>query len=145
MTKINKKLLSATLMTSVAMVAATASFSAVGGYVPYKGPARAAKPAPAKAAEKPVEDHSAQALEHATVAASHGIAGHASMLTEHAVVALQHAQAAEQVLDGEAKAHMTEGVKHLNEAIAHGNMGHADMATDHVNQAITHIKASMGK
>ena len=105
-----KKLLSVTLLTAVVMFTGTA----VAKYVPYKGPAVA----PAK---KSTEVHSAQALEHAKVAAMHGNAGHASVLTEHAAVALEHAQAAEQVLNGESKAHMTEGIAHLNEAITHIN------------------------
>ena len=131
---IYKKLLSVTLLAAVFMYAGTA----VAEYVPYKGSAVA----PAK---KSTEVHSAQALEHAKVAAEHGNAGHASVLTEHAVVALEHAEAAEQVLNGESKAHMTEAVAHLNEAIKHGKMDHADVATEHVNEAITHINASIGK
>ena len=138
-----KKLLSVTLLTAVAMFTGTA----MGKYIPYTGPAVAPAPAEAieKATETPKEDHSAQALEHATAAATHGKAGHASILSEHAKVALEHAQAAEKVLEGEPKAHMSEAITHLNEAIKHGDMGHADVATEHVNQAITHIKASIGK
>ena len=66
-------------------------------------------------------------------------------MTEHTKAALEQAQATEQVLEGESKAHMTKGVAHLNEAIKQGNMGHADVATEHVNEAITHIKASIGE
>lgn len=113
--KMYKKILSFTLLAAVAMFAGTATAK----YIPYKGPAAAipATPAPAEvteeAAKKSPEAHSAQALEHATVAATHGSAGHASILTEHAKVALEHAQAAEQVLEGESKAHMTEGLNTL--------------------------------
>jgi hypothetical protein len=131
--KMYKKLLSITLLVAVVMFAGTA----VAEYVPYKG----AKVAPAK---KSTEVHSAQALEHAKVAATHGNAGHASVLTEHAEVSLEHAEAAEKVLKGESKVHMTEGVAHLYEAIKHGKMGHADVATEHVNEAIIHINASIG-
>ena len=134
--KMYKTILSVTLLVAVAMFTGTA----VAEYVPYNGPAVASAPA-----KKSTEVHSAQALEHANVAAMHGKMGHASVLTEHAVVALEHAQAAEQVLEGESKAHMTEGIAHLNEAIEHGNMDHADVATEHVNVAITHIKASIGE
>ena len=91
-----------------------------------------------------VEEHSAQALEHANAAASHGKMGHAEVLTEHAKESLTHAEAAENVLKGEPKAHMTEGIKHLKEAIKHGEMGHADVATEHTNEALTHINASIG-
>ena len=132
--KTYKNLLSVSLLAAVTLFAGTA----VAEYIPYKGPAPAA-------AKKSVEPHSAQALEHATVAATHGKVGHASVLTEHAEVALEHAQAAEQVLNGEDKAHMTEGIAHLNEAIKHGKMDHADVATEHVNVAIVHIKASIGE
>ena len=132
--KIFKKLISVSMLAAVVMFAGTA----LAEYVPLKGSAAA----PAK---KPIEAHSAQALEHAKVAATHGEMGHASVLTEHAEVSLVHAQAAEQVLTGESKAHMTEGVAHLNEAIKHGKMDHADVATGHVNEAITHINASIGE
>ena len=129
----NKKLLSITLLAAVSMFAGTAAAEVV----PYKG----STPAPAK---KSIEAHSAQALEHAKVAVTHGEMGHASVLTEHAEVSLQHAQAAEQVLDGESKGHMTEAIAHLNEGIKHGKMDHADVATEHVNVAIDHMKASIG-
>ena len=132
--KMYKKLLSVTLLAAVVTFTGTA----IAEYIPYKG----SKVAPAK---KSTEVHSAQALEHAKVAATHGNMGHASVLTEHAVVSLEHAQAAEQVLKGESKAHMTQGVAHLNEAIKHGNMDHADIATEHVNEAITHINASISE
>lgn len=136
----NKKLLSITLLASMSIFAGMA----VARVVPYESPNPA--PAASKAAdEKPVEAHSAQALEHAKVAAMHGQAGHASVLTEHAEVALEHAQAAEQVLEGEAKEHMTQGIAHLNEGITHGKMDHADVATEHVNEAIKHINASIGQ
>lgn len=135
--KTYKKILSVSALAAVALLSGTAS----AGYVPYKG----TTPAPVeKAPEKAVEPHSAQALEHAQAAATHGKAGHASVLTEHAEVSLEHATAAEQVLDGESKAHMTEGIAHLNEAIKHGKMDHADVATEHVNEAIKHINASIG-
>ena len=91
-----------------------------------------------------VEEHSAQALEHANAAASHGKMGHAAVLTEHAKESLTHAEAAENVLEGGPKAHMTEGIAHLKEAIKHGEMGHAKVATDHTNEALTHINASIG-
>jgi Small metal-binding protein len=133
--KMNKKLLSVTLLIVAAMFAGTAAAEVI----PYQG--KGPSVAPAKATEV----HSAQALEHATVAAEHGNAGHASVLTEHAEVALQHAQAAEQVLEGKSKAHMSEAITHLNAAIEHGKMDHADVATEHVNEAITHIKASIGE
>ena len=125
-----KKLLSVTLLATIALFAGSAS----GEYIPYKGPA---------GANKVQEAHSAKALEHAKVAGIHGKAGHSIMLTNHAEVALKHAQAAEQELNGESKAHMTKGIAHLNEAIKHGNMGHADVATEHVNEAIVHINASI--
>ena len=131
--KIFKKLLSVSMLAAAVLFAGTA----VAEYVPYKG----STAAPAK---KPIEVHSAQALEHAKVAATHGNAGHASVLTEHAEVSLEHAEAAEKVLKGESKVHMTEGVAHLFEAIKHGKMGHADVATKHVNEAIIHINASIG-
>ena len=130
--KMYKKLLSVTLLATIALFAGTTSAE----YIPYKGPT---------GAKKAPEAHSAQALEHAKVAAIHGKAGHASILTEHAVVSLEHAQAAEQVLDGESKAHMTEGIAHLNEAIKHGKMDHADVATEHIDVAIVHINASIGE
>jgi len=129
--KMYKKLLSVTLLVTISLFAGMAS----AGYVPYKGPT---------GDNKATEAHSAKALEHAKVSAIHGKAGHASMLVDHAVVSLEHAQAAEQVLDGESKAHMTEGIAHLNEAIKHGKMDHADVGTEHINEAIVHINASIG-
>ena len=107
--KMYKKTLSVTLLVAVAMFAGTAA----GKYVPYKGPAVAPAEATEKAAEKTTKVHQAQALEPATVAATHGNAGHASVLTEHAKAAFEHAQAAEQVLEGESKAHMTQGLDTL--------------------------------
>ncbi|MGR9014646.1 MAG: small metal-binding protein SmbP [Gammaproteobacteria bacterium] len=139
--KMYKKFLSVILLAVVTLFAGTA----VGKYIPYKGSAAAAEKVIEVTPKKSTEDHSAQALEHAIVAATHGKAGHASVLTEHAKVALKHAQAAEQALNGEAREHMTKGIEHLNEAIKHGEMDHADMATEHVNEAITHIKASIGE
>jgi len=128
--KTHWKLLSVTLLATIAMFAGTVSAK----FIPYDGPT---------GANKVTEAHSAQALEHAKVAGIHGKAGHASMITDHAEVALNHAQAAEQKLGGESRAHMTEGIAHLNEAIKHGKMSHADVATEHINEAIVHINASI--
>ncbi|MCX7092250.1 MAG: small metal-binding protein SmbP [Methylobacter sp.] len=77
------------------------------------------------------ENHMAEALKHAEVAAK---ADNANAISEHAANAKTHVKAADEHLDA--------GVTSLDAAIEHGKQGHVDLAKKAAEEAVTHLKAA---
>lgn len=86
------------------------------------------------------DHHGAHALQHATLAASHGEEGHNKIMLDHAKEALNHAKMAAQV-HHERHLHLMKAIKLLDSSINNANK--TELASKNINEALTHIHKSL--
>ncbi len=88
------------------------------------------------------EHHGAHALQHATLAMSHGEQGHNEFVQVHAKEALKHAKMSAQV-HHERHLHMKKAIKLLESSMKNANKEKTDLATKNANEALVHIHKSL--
>jgi len=88
------------------------------------------------------DHHGAHALQHATLATSHGEQGHNKFVQVHAKEALKHAKMAAQV-HYDQHMHMMKAIKLLDSSVKNADKGKTDLATKNANEALAHIHKSL--
>lgn len=88
------------------------------------------------------EHHGAHALQHTTLATSHGEQGHNKFVQVHAKEALKHAKMSAQV-HHERHLHMKKAIKLLESSMKNANKEKTDLATKNANEALVHIHKSL--
>jgi len=88
------------------------------------------------------EHHGAHALQHTTLAVTHGELGHSKITAQHAEEALKHAKMAAQV-HHQRHLHLMKAIKHLESSINNAKKDKAKKASDHANKALAHIHKSL--
>ncbi len=88
------------------------------------------------------DHHGAHALQHTTLAVSHGEQGHNKILLKHAQEALKHTKMAAQV-HHEQHLHLMKAIKLLDSSINNANNNKAKRAAEDANKALAHIHKSL--